>query len=168
MQPTPETWLPVPIPGYEGRYEVSDRGRVRSLLRRGRVLAQSEHRTGMYWQVGLLAQGAKSGSARLVHHLVAAAFLGPRPPGAVVRHLNGDSRDNRPSNLAYGTPAENIADSIAHGTNYHVHVLAKRTECINGHPWTPENTRIAYGPKGNTKRRCRACKRNSYRKREAA
>lgn len=51
-------------------------------------------------------------TTREVHCLVAEAFIGPRPEGQVVRHLNCDSTDNRPENLAYGTPQENIHDSI--------------------------------------------------------
>lgn len=49
------------------------------------------------------------------HALVAEAYLGPRQPGMDVRHLNGDPGDDRPENLAYGTRAENAADTVAHG-----------------------------------------------------
>ena len=51
-----------------------------------------------------------------VHRIVMAAFVGPRPPGKEVRHLNGDGSDNRISNLRYGTHAENMRDMEAHGT----------------------------------------------------
>lgn len=50
-----------------------------------------------------------------VHRLVASAFLGPRPAGQVVRHLDGDLRNNRLSNLSYGTFEENEADKERHG-----------------------------------------------------
>lgn len=63
--------------------------------------------------VTLRASGKKRHS---VHVLVAEAFFGPRPTGMVVRHLNGDASDNRPSNLAYGTQSDNIADCFRHGT----------------------------------------------------
>jgi len=49
------------------------------------------------------------------HTLVAEAYHGPRPPGADIRHLNGDPGDDRPENLAYGTRVENAADTISHG-----------------------------------------------------
>jgi hypothetical protein len=52
-----------------------------------------------------------------VHKLVLEAFAGPRPQDQVCRHLNGNSRDNRFSNLAWGTAAENAQDSIRHGTS---------------------------------------------------
>lgn len=51
-----------------------------------------------------------------VHTLVLLAFSGPRPEGQQCRHLNGDPGDNRPSNLCWGTCAENAADRIRHGT----------------------------------------------------
>jgi hypothetical protein len=44
------------------------------------------------------------------------AWVGARLPGQVVRHLNGNKRDNRLANLVWGTQAENVADSIRHGT----------------------------------------------------
>lgn len=51
-----------------------------------------------------------------VHHMVTEAFLGPRPAGLQVAHLNGVRTDNRAANLAYVTAAENAAHRIIHGT----------------------------------------------------
>ena len=42
-------------------------------------------------------------STQYVHHVVAEAFLGPRPCGLVVRHMDGDRENNAASNLAYVT-----------------------------------------------------------------
>lgn len=118
-----ERWLPVV--GYEGIYEVSDHGRVRSLdrtirhrnghvtRRRGRVLRLSSTVSG-YPQAGLRS-GDRDGQ-RLVHRLVAEAFIGPCPEGMECRHLDGNRRNNSPSNLAWGTHAENVADQATHGT----------------------------------------------------
>lgn len=50
------------------------------------------------------------------HHLVLEAFVGKRPRGYVTRHMNGDPLDNRVENLCWGTPKENHADSVKHGT----------------------------------------------------
>lgn len=53
----------------------------------------------------------------LVHRAVAIAFLGEQPsPRHQIRHLNGIKRDNRVSNLAWGTSKENAADKRLHGT----------------------------------------------------
>lgn len=52
-----------------------------------------------------------------VHTLIALTFHGPRPsPRHQVRHINGNPRDNRAENIAWGTAAENIRDRDIHGT----------------------------------------------------
>lgn len=113
-----ERWAPVP--GYEGFYEVSDRGRVRSLDRwvrrgggtqfwRGRVLRQQE-RTG-YRAVTLQRDGRRTFR---VHRLVAMAFVGG--DGPVCRHLDGNPLNNSADNLAWGTSSDNSEDSRRHGT----------------------------------------------------
>lgn len=116
-----EEWRPVP--GCDG-YETSTLGRIRSLDRvllmanggqrkhRGRVLRPGVHSAAHpYPQVNL---GKLGGHA--VHRLVASAFLGPRPPGHYVCHRDGDPTNCAPSNLYYGTPAQNQADRARHGT----------------------------------------------------
>lgn len=113
-----ETWKPVV--GYEGRYEVSDLGNVRSLdwvipqwrggFRRlsGRVLVRFPDKDG-YLCVNL------SRKKHTVHGLVAGAFIGPKPEGLQVRHANGFRDDPRLSNLSYGTSLENAEDRERHG-----------------------------------------------------
>lgn len=118
----PETWLP--IAGYETLYDVSDAGRVRSLNRRirtkngeirmyeGLVLAASAGYAG-YPEVKL-SKHSKTKTER-VHVLVAAAFIGPRPDGLDVRHLDGDPTNNAVGNLEYGTHQSNMHDMVRHG-----------------------------------------------------
>lgn len=101
-----ERWVPVPS---DPAYEVSSLGRVRH---GDRIMKQSLHRAVR----GYRACSIK-GRARHVHVLVAAAFIGPRPAGMQIRHLDGDRENNRAENLAYGTPAENARDRLSHGTN---------------------------------------------------
>lgn len=138
-------WLPVP--SYEGRYEVSDDGQVRSLLRGGRVLKQSTS-GGRYPHVSLSKDGVKTIT---VHNLVLEAFAGPRPVGLEALHRNGNDRDNRAANLVWGTRAQNIADQVEHGT----HANARKMHCKHDHEYTEENT--GWSRRGH--RYCRTCKR---------
>lgn len=98
-----EEWKPVV--GYEGFYEVSSLGRVRSTsVSRGRVLRP--HRTGKgYHGVSLWHQN-RAKHAKIAH-LVAAAFIGPRPSGYQVNHIDGNKVNNRVANLEYVTGQEN-------------------------------------------------------------
>ncbi len=96
------------IPGFEGRYRVSECGKVMSLLHGAKTLKQAGN--GGYLFVHLRKDG--KGYTLRVHCLVALAFIGPRPfPGAEVRHLNNNRLDNLRSNLEYGTRKENQRDS---------------------------------------------------------
>lgn len=106
-------------------YEISDMGRVRRLLpargaRVGRILMPGMTRQG-YRHVVL------EGKARRIYVLVLETFVGPRPIGAEVRHLNDVKSDDRLSNLAWGTKARNYADRVANGGGNHGvrHGLAK-------------------------------------------
>lgn len=117
MQPTHERWLPVV--GHVG-YEVSNIGRVRSyrgsgkspdLARVPRLLSPALMKAG-YRQVTL----AEPRAHRYVHHLVAEAFIGPRPFGTHIAHNNGIPDDNRVENLRYDTPRGNSLDRWLHGT----------------------------------------------------
>lgn len=102
-----EIWKP--IAGCAG-YEVSNLGRVRSLLKAVKILRPGLASNG-YLTVAL------RGQSRTLHSLVAEAFLGPRPAGMHVRHLDGKKSNYAIENLAYGTPAENRADSDRHGVS---------------------------------------------------
>jgi len=103
--PAPERWRPVV--GFEGWYAVSSLGNVRrvapapgSQSRPGRMLRPGRDRSGRP-MVHLHRAGQHS--PRAVAHLVAAAFLGPRPAGWVVTFRNGDPADVRAVNLIYRT-----------------------------------------------------------------
>ena len=98
MDGSGERWLP--IPGYEDRYEVSDRGRVRSWVSRPspRLLSQIRQNTG-YVTVALSRGGFTE--QQLIHRLVLLAFVGPCPDGMETRHLDGLRPNNRLTNLAY-------------------------------------------------------------------
>lgn len=152
-----ETWRPVL--GWEGFYEVSDEGRVRSLDRmrkkgaridRGRIRSLSVDRAG-YPRVGLCGNGMQV--TRLVGHLVAEAFLGPRPDGAECRHLNDEPGDSRAVNLAWGTRTDNEADKLQNRGHY----LRKRESCPQGHALVEPN--LVRGKLAQGHRNCLACSR---------
>jgi hypothetical protein len=154
---TAEEWRM--IPGYEGRYEVSDHGRIRSIPRRkvhGGILAAATDGAGY---PSVLLYDDQGPSVRLVHRLVALTFIGPCPEGQQVRHRNGNPMDPTASNLTYGTHGQNQLDSIAHGT----HVQARKTHCPQGHPYDEANTYRS--PSAKSYRQCRTCVRAGARAR---
>ena len=121
-----EEWRP--IPGFGGRYEVSDQGRVRSgdmrvgarggktSIRKGRVLKNAYGYFG-YPKV-TLANGEERKQIEN-HVLVLEAFVGPRPgkwPEVHARHKNGKPKDCRAENLEWGTAGDNVRDRERHGT----------------------------------------------------
>jgi DNA-binding transcriptional regulator YhcF (GntR family) len=108
-----ERWLPVV--GYEGYYEVSDWGRVRSLHPQGRPRGKFlRPSAGTYLVVNLSKDHVRESWP--VHRLVGEAFLGPLPPGMMTRHGPGGPYDNRLVNLSYGSAAENADDQVRDGT----------------------------------------------------
>jgi hypothetical protein len=149
-----EQWLP--IPEWEGLYEVSDEGRVLS-VRRQLLLKQRPDDDG-YLTVGL----SRGGKQRrfFVHRLVLLTFDGPCPPGHESRHLNGRRGDNRRSNLEWATHLMNVSNKRAHGTEYQLNIAT----CPEGHDYTPENTYEWADPKtGRSERHCRRCRRERWR-----
>lgn len=135
-----EEWKPVV--GFESCYEVSNQGRVRSLPRvvdsmnrwgpvrltlKGKLLALLTDQNG-YLKV-LLSQKGRA-TNKLVAVLVAEAFLGQRPKGLFVLHSDGNAKNNYVANLRYGTQAENMRDSMVHGTRPYGswHKCARLTE----------------------------------------
>lgn len=156
----PERWLP--IPGYEGWYEVSDHGRVRSvdrtILRRDGV---SQRCRGHLFATRLNEQGrpvvvlrqADSGSTWRVHALVLLAFVGPRPAGMEACHEDGDRANNRLANLRWDTRSGNRHDSVRHGT----HLMTRRLTCPRNHLLSPPNLVVHSAAKRH--RECLACRR---------
>lgn len=147
MSESAEIWAPVE--SYEGLYEISDLGRIRSFHKnwRGRVLKAPPNMHG--YRCVTLWRWPNSHKTAPLHQLVARAFIGPRPAGFHTRHMNGNKLDNAASNLAYGTGSENVLDSVRHGTQRQV----RKTHCPKGHEYTPENvSRDRLG-----RRSCRTC-----------
>jgi len=93
-------------------YRVSTRGVVMSKYT-NRPLAGGKCRDG-YIRITMCHNGERV--RKKVGELVLTAFVGPRPEGHVIRHLNGDPGDDRLENLAWSTQKENISDKETHGT----------------------------------------------------
>lgn len=120
-----ETWKD--IPGYEGSYQASSLGQIRSVDRaitqigrwgtpftrrlKGKIL-----KPGRYCRSGHVSVVLGRGTVgKPVHQLVTLAFLGEPGLYEEVRHKNGDPTDNRIENLHYGTRTENILDVYHQG-----------------------------------------------------
>ncbi len=116
------------IAGYVG-YEVSNLGRVRSIIRRHQslphVFAVCLGNHG--YPVVNLYHGKKARSFT-VHGLVARAFIGPCPRGQEVRHKDGKRDNPTLENLSYGTRADNEADKWRHGTQTRHRNGSRRTK----------------------------------------
>jgi hypothetical protein len=108
-----EATLPVPVVGYPG-YWVTKNGNVYS-SKSGKMTQKilTLSRVG-YYVVGL--QLNNKSHTCYVHRLVLNAFSGDCPIGSECLHINGIRTDNRLINLRWGTRAENVADSVRHGT----------------------------------------------------
>lgn len=153
-----ERW--VAVPGFEGLYEASTYGRVRSLDRMiehwrgglrvspGRILRPGVLKNGRL-QVTLRKDGV--GHQRKVHQVIALTFHGPCPEDMEVRHWpDRDVTNNRPENLCYGTKRDNQLDSMKHGT----HKELRKTKCPRGHLLQTPNLRT---DRLNKWRECLSC-----------
>ncbi|QDL90380.1 HNH endonuclease [Paroceanicella profunda] len=120
----------VPIPDFAG-YFVGPAGHVWSAHRKGRTpkdahspwLDSADWRPLHPWRDHegylhhtLVCSGGIERQRIALHILVATAFIGPRPEGLVVAHLDGDKSNNRADNLAYVSQRENIEHKRMHGT----------------------------------------------------
>ena len=147
------------VVGFEGLYQVSNLGRVRSLDRivphklygtmkvKGRIRQLSPGgKNRMYLMVTLSKNGVKTGN--MVHHLVAAAWFGPRPDGQEVCHGKNGQRDNSVCNLRYDTRVNNGLDRRRDGTHggrpvrrsdgveyINMQVAAEETDCYSNNIW---------------------------------
>lgn len=111
-----EIWKP--INGFKG-FEVSNLGRVKSLAktlkysdrlvnRKERVLKPHKSKIGYY----TVAPFQKT---TYVHHLVALAFIGDRPAGLHIDHIDGNKLNNRVENLRYVSVRQNVFNGFRLG-----------------------------------------------------
>jgi len=128
-----ESWKEVV--GYEGWYEISDLGRTK------RIKAATNTYAGRILKPGLDGDGyhkvslSKAGDIRSVkvHKMVITAFIGPRPEGKQINHIDGDKSNNRLDNLEYVTQSENMLHA------YKIGLESQRGEKNNYSKLTEEN-----------------------------
>lgn len=113
-----EVWID--IKDYEGYYQVSNLGRIRTVKRNTKnqfkdksLIRKLEQRNNGYLAVRLYKDN-KSKKFN-VHRLVAEAFIKNKNNYAYVNHINGDKQDNRVDNLEWCTASENMKHAIKQG-----------------------------------------------------
>lgn len=112
------------IPGFEGHYEASASGRIRSIKKIPLILKELKH-TGGYRRVCLWVNGKDY--QFFVHKLILLTFAGPRPVGCQACHADGDKKNNGAFNLRWDTPSANQKDREQHGTEQKGKVRPLRT-----------------------------------------
>ena len=159
----PDFWRP--IPGYEGLYEISGHGEVRSLdrydalgrFRAGQAI-KAHVRGTHYYSLKLAKDGVKTGHD--THVLVLRAFKGERPESMEACHRNDVPTDNRILNLYWGTKSQNMKDSYRNGNSkLENNPSVKKTHCPAGHSYSGDNLKL----NSDGRRTCNLCRREQYR-----
>lgn len=117
-----ENWKPIRS---GENYEVSDLGRVRNSY--GKILKPFTDKDQTYDRVQLHEDGRKK--KVMVHTLVAEAFIGPKPNGYEIDHLNTNIHDNRLCNIKYVSQEENRNNPI---TKFNREVSRIRRAILSG------------------------------------
>lgn len=95
------------IPNYEGIYQVSNLGSIKSIkYKNGKLLIPHINKTGKKFRFDVELWKESKPKTYKIHRLVMAAFIGES--NLIVDHINGDSTDNRLENLRYCTQRQNL------------------------------------------------------------
>lgn len=108
----------LPVVGYEGLYQVSNCGDVKSLIKHNgtncRIMRPSIQKRSGHLYVMLTKN--KIPKKMYVHRLVLDAFIGEKQTGQECLHGDGDPKNNNVNNLRWGSHSENMQDMLRHGT----------------------------------------------------
>lgn len=162
------------IPGWEGLYEVSEDGQVRTIehqvMRSNGAPQRVRQRTlkpflstGRGYATYKLYRDGK-GRAYYSHVLVALAFIGPRPSAEVdICHRDDDRTNNHYSNLRYDTKSENMLDRVRNGKHHN----SVKTHCPKGHPYSGANLIVRRDGRARSCRACTYARTRAYQARKA-
>lgn len=129
------------IAGYDGLYEVSDQGRVKSLKHGKEKILKSGKNTRGYLQVTLCKDGKRE--QLFVHRLVAEAFIPNSNDLDTVNHKDEVKTNNAVTNLEWMSRADNVAYSQPRWTGRQVQMLDKSTgELLATFPSMNEASRV--------------------------
>ena len=102
------------IDGYEGKYQISNLGNVKSLHGIGMLLTPYKKKNG-YLSVKIIKNGKYK--HHMIHRLVALAFVSNPKSKPNINHIDFNQTNNIPSNLEWCTQRENIWHTVNHGRN---------------------------------------------------
>lgn len=118
------------IPGYEGLYQASNLGRIKSLskklwnghgyfISKERILKPGLSRNKEEFRRRLMVVLCKDVKKTWsVHKLIAITFLGEKPEGLIICHNDGNHLNNRADNLRYDSYQENARDVLKHNGTF--------------------------------------------------
>lgn len=120
-----------PIFSWDGIYEVSDEGQVRSLDRIVQTAKGPQHWKSKILSTKIAAEdpgyvlanlsSPQRRETRYVHEIVLSTFIGPRPLGMEGCHFDDNALNNRLSNLRWDYVTGNHADALRNGLIHHLH-----------------------------------------------
>lgn len=116
-----------PVKGYEGLYEVSNTGEIKSIYygKKPRILKKSKTTTG-YYKVELYKK--KKRKSIRVHRLVAMAFIPNLEMKPNINHKDGNPLNNNMDNLEWCTQLENVIHAIETGLKNKIHIPKNELE----------------------------------------
>ena len=105
------------IDGYEGEYQISNYGRLKSYRKdkSGKIMSNI-NKNGWYFTVNLIDNKGKRKTER-IHRLVARTFIGDIPKGYHVHHKDGNKQNNKVDNLEIIHPAKHHSETIRMNKN---------------------------------------------------